>query len=650
MRLSIDRAPRLVLRFALPSALILALTAGGLLWFVHQRVVARAEVNVRSHAQFVARTILAGDLTASDFARPVDVARRRELDRLFARQVLVGGSIRAKLYRRDGVVTYSNHHALIGTRSRDDGPRRAAHGRSAADVSNLNAEGSGGPSKKVLETYVPVRLHGRIAGVFELYDDYGPVSASAWKEFLPIAGGFAAALIALWVLLIPILRSASRSLSNQVDRMRHQALHDGLTELPNRSFFHARVRQAIAEASGKTRAGFAVLLIDLDRFKEINDTLGHQQGDLVLREVARRLRTSIRESDTVARLGGDEFSVLALDIRDEETAAIVGEKLRGALAAALEQSGLLLDIDASIGIALYPQHGDDAYSLLRRADVAMYLAKELHTSVEVYSQERDDYSPERLALAGELRRGIDKREIVVYYQPQAEPGNGRIGKVEALVRWQHPSRGLLGPGEFVPIVEHTGLIRLLTHYVLETSLAQCAAWRAAGREIGVAVNIAGRDLLDLRFPDQVGELLQRWQVPPHMLELEITENTILTDPHRAKIVLDRLAALGIRLAIDDFGCGNSSLGYLKRLPVNVLKIDRSFVMNMEESEDDAVIVRSTIELGHNLGLEVVAEGVETEPTRMRLAALGCDTIQGYLIGKPSPPEDVGLDEDVAAAV
>src|SRR5205085_5825778 len=329
----------------------------------------------------------------------------------------------------------------------------------------------------------------------------------------------------------------------------------------------------------------------------------------------------------------------------EETAATFAEALRSALAAALEQSGLLLDIDASIGVALYPEHGEDAYTLLRRADVAMYLAKELHTSVEVYSEERDEYSPERLQLAGELRRGIDMREIVVYYQLQAEPANGRIAKVEALVRWQHPTRGLLGPGEFVPIVEHTGLIRLLTHYVLDRALEQCAAWRASGRQIGVAVNIAGRDLLDLRFPDQVGELLQRWQVPPELLELEITENTILTDPMRAKVVLDRLSALGIRLAIDDFGCGNSSLGYLKRLPVDVLKIDRSFVMNMEESEDDAVIVRSTIELGHNLGLEVVAEGVETEPTRMRLAALGCDTIQGYLIGRPALPEDVGLDDD-----
>ncbi len=644
-----DRPPRLVLRFAVQSALTLAVAAAGILWFVHRDATSRAEGNVRFHAQFVADTIARDNLRRSDFQRAVSPARRARLDWLFKREVLVGGALRVKLYRADGLVTYSSEQNQIGTFVDEAGPRRAAAGFPSVDVSTLDAEGGGGSHAKVLETYVPVTLGGRHAGAFELYDDYGPVAAAARAEFTPIAIALALVLLALYAALFPILRRVTTRLRRQMGDLEHQALHDSLTGLPNRLLFRDRVEQALL-AARRDGDGFAVLLIDLDRFKEINDTLGHQSGDRMLEEVGRRLRETARESDTVARLGGDEFAVLGRQIDSPDAAFLLAERVQEAISQPLAHDGILLDVAASIGITLFPEHGEDVDSLLRRADVAMYLSKESHSGAELYAVERDNYSPSRLRLVGELRRALEQGELVLHFQPQAELASGRIAKVEALVRWQHPERGLLPPSDFVPLAEHTGLIRQLTVYVLDQALAQCAAWRREGREIAVAVNVTGRDLLDLRLPDEVAELLAKHEVPASQLELEIAENTILTDPVRARSVLTRLSVLGVTLAIDDFGSGNSSLGYLKRLPVDVLKIDRSFVTNMTDDADDATIVRSTIDLGHNLGLRVVAEGVETEETRLRLAALGCDTIQGYLIGRPALADAFGLDEDVAAAV
>jgi len=300
-------------------------------------------------------------------------------------------------------------------------------------------------------------------------------------------------------------------------------------------------------------------------------------------------------------------------------------------------SGVEVDVDASIGIALYPDHGEDVDTLLRHADIAMYVSKERGMAM-LYAPELDHHSAGQLALVAQLRRAIEQREITVYYQPQAEFRTGKVRSVEALVRWQHPERGLLAPDAFIPVAEHTGMIRALTAHVLDTALEQCRRWQDEGLELGVAVNITGRDLLDLRFADEVEALLHKWNIDPCYLELEITENTVLADPARARAVLLALSDLGVRLAIDDFGSGNSSLAYLKRLPINVLKIDKSFVLQMEASDDDAVIVRSTIDLGHNLGLRVVAEGVETGWAWGQLRELGCDVAQGYYLGRPAPAE------------
>jgi len=625
--------PRLVLRFALYTAVTIGLAAAGLLWFIRGNATHHAEETVAAHAQYIASTILRDRLRPADFSRPARGTRLAQLDRLFRREVLMNGILRVKLYSRSGSVTYSNSRDLIGTKPTDDDAVEAGEGKTITDVTHLDDEGGGGPHTKVLESYTPVTFGGEPAGSFEAYQDYSPVSAAASETFLPIAGALGLALLLLYASLLPILRRVTTRLRRQVVEIEHQAMHDALTGLPNRTLFNDRVEQALL-AARRDGTGFAILLIDLDRFKEINDTLGHQSGDRVLQEVARRLQLKLRESDTVARLGGDEFALLARSATQIEEAMLIAERVHRTLGKPVTLEGLGLELEASIGIALFPDHGDDVDTLMRRADVAMYLSKELHVPTELYTAEKDTYSPSRLRLVSELRRAIKGGEIVVYYQPQAVAADGELCGVEALARWQHPERGLLGPGEFIPLAEHTGLIRPLTLYVLDTALRQVRRWDEQGLALRISVNITGRDLLDTTFPEEVRTLLRRWGIDATRVELEITENTILHDPVRARAVLAQLNELGVRLAIDDFGSGNSSLGYLKRLPVNVLKIDKSFVVNMIADPDDAVIVRSTISLGHNLGLEVVAEGVESEDAWRRLASLNCDTIQGFYLGKP----------------
>ena len=434
------------------------------------------------------------------------------------------------------------------------------------------------------------------------------------------------------------LAESRGQLEQRMREIEHQALHDALTGLPNRTLFHDRVDQAL-RAARRTGGAVCVMLIDLDRFKDVNDTLGHLSGDVLLQEVARRLRAPVRESDTVARLGGDEFGVLATGVATAHDAVVLAEKLREALAAPIAVGGLALEVESSIGIALAPDHGADVETLVRHADVSMYVSKRTH-SPAVYCPETDHHSRVRLTLVADLRRALERKELAVYYQPQANAATGIVRTMEALVRWEHPVHGLLPPDQFVPLAEQTGLIRPLTLYMVDAALHQCAAWRNAGYDVAVAVNVTGRDLLDLRFPEEVAEAIARAGTAPDALELEITESTIMTDAARARTVLLQLSELGVRLAIDDFGSGHSSLGYLKRLPIDVLKIDRSFVMNMADDSDDAVIVRSTIDLGHNLGLEVVAEGVETQEALARLTELGCDTVQGYFLGRPQPTDAV----------
>jgi diguanylate cyclase (GGDEF)-like protein len=380
--------------------------------------------------------------------------------------------------------------------------------------------------------------------------------------------------------------------------------------------------------------------MDLDGFKEINDSLGHAAGDELLVELGVRLTETLRESDTVARLGGDEFGVLLPDATVPKDVLIAVERMRAAIERPVVVQGLPLSLEASIGIALYPDDGDDVETLVRCADGAMYHAKREKLGWAFYDTNCIPQDTNRLTIVGELRRALDQRELILHYQPKAFLSDGEIRSVEALIRWSHPDRGLVPPDEFIPVAQQTGLIKPLTLYVIDEALRQCRSWQDQGVRLAIAVNLSTRSLVDPDFPAEVAGLLEHWDVEPSLLEFEITESSMLADPARTKQILLQLAEMKIRLSIDDFGTGYSSLAYLKRLPVSEIKIDRSFVMNMDNDEDDAIIVRSTIDLGRNLGLDVVAEGVETPETWDLLTSLGCTAAQGYYLSRPVPGADL----------
>jgi diguanylate cyclase (GGDEF)-like protein len=416
----------------------------------------------------------------------------------------------------------------------------------------------------------------------------------------------------------------------------HRAFHDSLTDLPNRLLLHQRPERALqrAEAAGTP---LSLLLVDLDDFKAVNDTLGHAYGDRLLGDVAARMRAALAAEDMLARLGGDEFAVLPAGACGPTRARAIGEALVAALEEPFEVDGILLDVRASVGLARFPDHGDTVDELLRRADVALYCAKASQSTVEVYAAGKDHYTVDRLMLAAHLRRGIEVGELVLEYQPKFPLRGGPATGVEALARWEHPTLGRIGPDGFIPLAEQTGLISRVTDEVLRIAITQCAAWQAEGLSLRVSVNVSPRNLLDPHVPELIRSLLADAGVPPRQLQLEITESRAVPSGRVAMAVLEELRTMGVGLAIDDFGTGFSSLVQLQRLPVDEIKIDRSFVQSMMTSESDATIVRSTIDLARNLGLVVTAEGVEDEPTRRRLAEMGCDLAQGYELCHPLAP-------------
>jgi diguanylate cyclase (GGDEF)-like protein len=416
----------------------------------------------------------------------------------------------------------------------------------------------------------------------------------------------------------------------------HRAYHDALTELPNRALLTEHLRSGVIAAEREHRS-VAVLLLDVDDFKAINDTLGHEFGDLVLKQIGQRLADVVGEHDMLARLGGDEFAVALEDT--PEAAELMAQRLLAALDEPMEVESLSLRLAASIGIACFPQHGRTVRELLRHADVAMYCAKASDVSFQTYAEEYDEYSIDRLALAAQLRRGIERGELTIDYQPKAALDGGMAPAVEALVRWNHPQLGRIGPDGFIPIAEQTGVIKPLTDRVLESALGQCRQWRLAGLEVAMSVNISARTLLDHELPSMIGGLLERFQLPASSLQLEITESRIVSDLRRAREMLDQLRAMGLKIAIDDFGTGFSSLSQLQQLPIDEIKIDRSFVTRMESNRSDEVLVRSIIELGRNLGIRVTAEGVESESVLCRLRELGCDFAQGFHVGRPAEAEE-----------
>jgi diguanylate cyclase (GGDEF)-like protein len=415
-------------------------------------------------------------------------------------------------------------------------------------------------------------------------------------------------------------------------------LHDALTGLPNRVLARDRLDQAILLAR-RQQTRVALLIIDLDHFKEVNDTFGHQAGDQLLRQVGERFTAELRETDTVARLGGDEFAIVLL-AADADAASLVAAKLLVALERPFIVEGQALDVGASIGIAIYPDHADTADIMLRRGDIAMYVAKRSRRTHAVYTQGPDEPGDSRLALMAHLRQAINDGALTLHYQPIARLRDDRVERLEALVRWQRPGHGLVPPGDFIAFAEQTGLIQPLTHWVLQTALRQCAEWNAGGQPVGVAVNISMRNLLDPQLPENVAQILRETQARPDWLTLEITESTIMAESQRTLETLQKLRALNVRLSIDDFGTGYSSLAYLHRLPVHEMKIDKSFIQGLIGDETSGAIVRAAVDLGHKLKLAVVAEGIEDEETWQRARAYQIDYGQGYYLSRPVPAAEV----------
>ncbi|SDP16209.1 diguanylate cyclase (GGDEF) domain-containing protein [Klenkia soli] len=425
-----------------------------------------------------------------------------------------------------------------------------------------------------------------------------------------------------------------------VDQLRHDALHDALTGLPNRAQLQRRLVAALERVGDGRSPGAAVMILDLNGFKEVNDALGHQQGDKLLAVVGQRLTDAAGTAALVTRLGGDEFAVLAEDLGDEDTVVRLGRRLLRALEHPVPLDGMEVEVTGSLGIALAPTHAAEPTGLLKRADLAVHDAKASTRGLRVFDPSLTAEDPRRLALVTELRTAVHEGQLEVHVQPQAEVLTGRVVSVEALVRWTHPQLGRVGPDEFIPVAERSGLIGPLTTLVLDRSLAAVAAWRAAGTDLSVAVNLSTRSLHDTDLVDEVARLLRRHDVPSDRLTLEVTEGSVMADPARTIAVLHQLRDLGCRLSVDDFGTGYSSLSYLKRLPVQEVKIDQSFVTGLRSGGEDVAIVRAIVDLGRHLGLAVVAEGVEDQETWDLLADTGCDLVQGWHLGRPMPTADL----------
>ena len=444
------------------------------------------------------------------------------------------------------------------------------------------------------------------------------------------AAAYSVAIVPLCMApVVAIYNSISRS-----TRSEHAAKHDPLTGLPNRKAFGDAVNAALEDE----RSPACVLLMDLDRFKEVNDTLGHHYGDMLLIQVAERFRNVLGRDGQIARLGGDEFAVISPGT-GRSAALALAQRLADCLAEPFDLDQMVVAVQSSVGVALFPQHGSAMELLLQKADVAMYRAKETRTDIALYDERHDHHSPAKLALTAELRTAVHSEEIVVWYQPELDLRTGEVRAVEALVRWEHPSAGVLAPAEFVGLAEQTNLIKPLTHRVIDLALQQAARWDALGLELTVAVNISPQILVDRSFTGHVVQALRRAGVPAPRLKLEVTESALMAEPAIARAVLGELHEIGVEISIDDFGTGYSSLAYLVDLPVSEVKIDRSFVSRMAAGSGERIIVSSTIDLAHHLGLRAVAEGVSDATALPQLRALGCDVAQGFAISRPVPPQD-----------
>ena len=587
----------------------------------------------KSEALLVAETAVEPVLDGRPLSQGLSLTETTALNRLVTRAVGDHNVLRMRLRGLSGPVVYSDDGSGFSQKPEDQA-MNAAQGEIAARLTRLNADSNDtGPSgPEAVEVYLPLTagVPEHRVGVFELYLPYAPIAADVNAGLRTLYRDLVVGLIALYLALFVISVSVSRRLRQQVKENKFLAEHDPLTDLPNRSLFHQRAGEAVMHAvRADTRA--AIAIVDLDRFKEVNDTLGHHSGDQLLTLLAQRLADHIRPQDAVARLGGDEFGVILSDVGDAEE---VLRRLRDIIEHEVEVSGLPLSVESSIGYVVAPEDGIDVDDLLQHADVAMYVAKAQHVGVVRYDPQHDHYDAANLGLIADLRHGIDDGELVLHYQPKAALDDGSVEAVEALVRWNHPIQGLLYPDRFIPLCEQTELIDKLTRWVMRTALTDVRDLDG----VSVSVNVSARTLGRGRFAQQVIDVLADVGVSADRLIIEITETALLTDPPRAAAVLAELDAMGVRVSLDDFGIGQTSLGYLSSLPVHELKIDKSFVMDMLANPAHAAIVRSIVDLGHNLSLRVVGEGVETAAVFATLREAGCDLAQGYLLARPMSAE------------
>jgi diguanylate cyclase (GGDEF)-like protein len=650
------RGTSLLTRFGVLS-LLLTVAVGAVLSAVLSTAIEdRARQQAEDAALMAVRLGLQPQFTPQDLAegfRPYRLQAVEEAVDDAAEQFGTGGHdlaafdpIELKIFNADRTIVYhSESPELVGETSHSGELGAALGGYVVSGFAHSadDAADSEDGERQLLEVYVPLQYDGAVRpdGVIELYLPYAPVAAAVREDVRTMTLALGISLAVFYVVVFRLIGSASKKLRHQTDalrtsaeRDRHQATHDALTGLPNWELLRDRLEQALAAAT-RSDGEMAMLLIDLDRFKEINDTLGHSYGDKLLRQVGPRLQSVLREGDTVARLGGDEFAVLLPLVDGAGEAERVAERLREALHRPFDVDGVALDVEASIGIVVSPWHGTDTEALLRNADIAMYAAKDVKAGAVVFRPDEHVSAPARLTVLGDLRRALEgDGELFLHYQPKYTLDGERIEGAEALLRWQHPTEGLIPPGDFIPAAEGTGIILRLTERVLDMALAQMRTWIDAGHAVPVAVNLSTRCLLDAGLPDLVARLLAVHRVPAALLRLEVTESAVMGDSTRCTEVLQRLHALGVRLSIDDFGTGYSSMSHLRRLPVDELKIDRSFVLGMTTTQQDAVLVRTAIDLGHNLGLTVVAEGVEGAEHVTALRALGCDIAQGYHYARP----------------
>jgi diguanylate cyclase (GGDEF) domain len=644
--------------FAAVSIVSVLILGGGLVWTT-TRIMREQALRAGASAARLVEPSVRDVVPATAYqAGAIDAPTREHLDRVYAE--FSGQVVGMRLWNADGTLLYDANPQSSAAFPRTDPFDRAVRlGEVSTEIVTATIGEVGDPDDPApqaqqltaLSVYVPVVVGDLRVGALELSLDYTETDEALQDAARTVTLVISAGLLLLWLLLFRTVRNASKTLQTSALENARLALLDPLTGLPNRRMLMDRMRRAIDQAE-EDGTGVGLVLLDVDRFKDINDSLGHDRGDELLVQVAHRLRAALRERDVVARLGGDEFAILLPAIRSVANAERLAQRVRNLFAPAFNLGGLELHVDSSIGVACIPEHAVDASGLMRKADVAMYTAKTHRTGVAVYSPDEDDSSPARLVLLGDLHRALaDRQELVMFYQPKISLTTGQTVGLEALMRWVHPTRGLLVPDLFVPLAETSGLIHDLTAFALETTIAQLARWQAEGREMPVAVNLSAHNLTSTQVAETIEELLHAHQVRPDLLEVEITETALVHDPSRVVPVLEQLADIGVLVSIDDFGIGNTSISQLRDLPVARIKIDRTFIHDLTGASQRAgseMIVKAMVDLAHSFGLEVVAEGVEDSDTEALIRALGVDQAQGFLYSQPVPADEVPEPEPSSA--